>query len=203
MIKINYFVLLIILAILNSGCSTSPPAQPLNICSIFEEKEDWYQAALETQKKWGVPVHIPMAIIYQESSYIDDAQPPMQYFLGFVPTGRASTAYGYSQAKNMTWNDYIHETGNSWNSRDDFDDAIDFIGWYINKTYKINGVSKWDAYNQYLNYHEGWGGYKKKTYKKKKWLMNVAKKVDKRARSYSSQLKRCENDLGSKGWLFF
>ncbi len=185
------------------GCSTSPPAQPNNLCSIFKEKHDWHDAALETQKKWGVPVHIPLAIIYQESAFVDDAQPPMQYFLGFVPTGRASTAYGYSQAKNMTWNDYIRETGNSWSSRDDFDDAMDFIGWYINKTHKINGISKWDAYNQYLNYHEGWGGFKKKTYKKKKWLMNVANKVDKRAKSYSSQYQTCKKDLGRNKWLFF
>ena len=42
--------------------------------------------------------------------------------------------------------------------RDDFDDALDFMGWFISKTYKVNGISKWDAYAQYLNYHEGWGG---------------------------------------------
>lgn len=201
--KKKYFVAFIILVFLNAGCSTSPPAQPNNICSIFEEKDDWYDAALVTRDKWGVPVHIPMAIIYQESAFIDDAQPPMQYFLGFVPTGRASTAYGYPQAKNMTWNDYVRETGNGWGSRDDFEDALDFIGWYINKTHKINGVSKWDAYHQYLNYHEGWGGYKNKSYKKKKWLMKVAKKVDKRAKSYSSQYSRCKSDLDAKDWFFF
>lgn len=201
--KKNYFVSFIMLVILNAGCSTSPPAKPHNICSIFEEKEDWYAAALETREKWGVPVYIPMAIMYQESAYIDDAQPQMQYFLGFVPIGRASTAYGYSQAKNMTWKDYVRETGNGWGSRDDFDDAMDFIGWYINKTHKINGVSKWDAYNQYLNYHEGWGGYRNKTHKKKKWLMNVAKKVDKRAKSYSNQYSRCKNDLDTNDWFFF
>ena len=94
----------------------------------------------------------------------------MQYFLWIIPTGRASSAYGYSQAKTMTWSDYIRESKNSGADRDDFDDAIDFMGWFAYKTHKINGVSKWDAYGQYLNYHEGWGGYKRGTYKKKKWL---------------------------------
>ena len=37
----------------------------------------------------------------------------MEYFLGFIPIGRASDAYGYAQAKTMTWDDYVRETGNN------------------------------------------------------------------------------------------
>ena len=61
------------------------------------------------------------------------------------------------------------------------------------------GISKWDAYNQYLAYHEGHGGYKRKTFRNKDWLVKVAKKVDQRARDYGAQLKRCESSL-DKGW---
>ena len=184
-----------------AGCATSPPERPDDICEIFYEHRDWYDAAADARDKWGVPIHIPMAMMYQESSFKADAQPPMEYFLGFIPIGRASSAYGYSQAKTMTWDDYKRETGNGWADRDDFGDAIDFMGWFIYKTHKINGVSKWDAYKQYLNYHEGWGGYRKKTYNKKKWLQNVAQKVQRRAETYGTQLKRCEEDLQS-GWLW-
>lgn len=92
----------------------------------------------------------------RESSFVHDAQPPMQYFL-FIPTGRASSAYGYAQVKDETWADYQRETGNGWSDRDDFADAIDFMGWYTHKAQRLNGTSKWDAYGQYLNYHEGWG----------------------------------------------
>jgi len=42
--------------------------------------------------------------------------------------------------------------------RDDFGDAINFIGWDGNYSQKKIGVSKWHAYNQYLACHEGHGG---------------------------------------------
>jgi len=182
------------------SCSTLPPKNAENICSIFKEKEDWYFAAKRAKDKWGVPIHVPMSMMYQESSFKADALPPMDYFLGFIPIGRVSSAYGYSQAKTMTWKDYMRETDNSGADRDDFDDAIDFMGWFIHKSQKINRTSKWDAYNQYLNYHEGWGGFKRKSYHKKKWLMAVAKKVDRRAKRYGAQLKKCESSFTQSWW---
>ena len=188
-------------ALFVSGCATPPPKNPDNICEIFFEHRDWYHDAKDAQDRWGAPLHVSMAMMYQESSFRSDAAPPMQYFLGFIPIGRASSAYGYSQAKTMTWEDYIRETDNSGADRDDFDDAIDFMGWFVSKTHKINKVSKWDAYNQYLNYHEGWGGYRNKSYNKKPWLKKVALKVKSRASKYGAQLKRCEDDLNSS-WLW-
>jgi len=62
--------------------------------------------------------------------------------LWIIPWGRVSSAYGYSQAKTPTWDDYERETGNSWASRDSFADAIDFMGWFIDKSHRVNGVSK-------------------------------------------------------------
>tara|TARA_Y100001960_G_scaffold312761_1_gene374882 strand:+ start:1581 stop:2198 length:618 start_codon:yes stop_codon:yes gene_type:complete len=198
--KIKKSFLTLSFAAVLSGCATAPPKQPDNICKIFEEKEDWYYDARDAQDKWGSPKHVLMAMMYQESSFRHDAAPPMEYFLGFIPIGRASSAYGYSQAKTPTWQDYIRETGNSGADRDDFEDAIDFMAWFVNKTHKVNGISKWDAYAQYLNYHEGWGGYKRGTYRNKKWLMAVANKVKHRAGRYGAQLKRCEAEL-DKSWF--
>lgn len=191
---------LIFLPLLLVGCATPPPKNPDNICDIFFEHQDWYFSAKDAQEKWGAPKQVLMSMMYQESSFKHDAAPPMEYFLWIIPTGRASSAYGYSQAKTPTWEDYVKKTGNSGADRDDFDDAIDFMGWFVYNTHKINGVSKWDAYGQYLNYHEGWGGYKRGTYKKKKWLMNTATKVKTRASQYSAQLKGCEADL-DKNWF--
>ncbi|QIZ78769.1 hypothetical protein HER31_00900 [Ferrimonas lipolytica] len=191
----------LVLGVLLTGCATAPPQDPENICSIFKENRDWYEASINTKEKWGVPVHVPIAMMYQESSFKHNARPPMEYFLGFIPIGRASSAYGYAQAKTMTWDDYVRETGNSWSSRSDFDDAHDFMGWFIYKTNKINGVSKWDAYGQYLNYHEGWGGYKRGSYNAKPWLVKVSRKVDARAKRYAGQFRQCEEEL-SHGWLW-
>lgn len=185
-----------------ASCSTTPPQNISNLCDIFEEKSDWYDAAQEMKARWGVPLHVPMAMMYQESSFRHDALPPRDYvFFGLIPWGRVSSAYGYSQAKTPTWSDYVRETGRSWADREDFDDAIDFMGWFIAKTYKVNGVSKWDAYAQYLNYHEGWGGYKRKSYAKKRWLVKVSKKVHARALRYAAQLKTCQEEL-DKSWFW-
>jgi len=193
--------LIIILSLfILGGCATPPPKNPDDICEIFFEHRDWYDASKDMNNKWGTPIHVPIAMMYQESSFKHDAQPPMQYFW-FIPIGRASDAYGYAQAKTMTWDDYQRETGNSWADRDDFYDAIDFMGWFTYKTQKINGVSKWDAYGQYLNYHEGWGGYRKKSYNKKPWLIKVSQKVDKRSKKFAGQLRGCKENLDSS-WLW-
>lgn len=188
------------LCLLLTGCATAPPQNPNNLCDIFFEHQDWYFDAKDAQEKWGAPKHLLMSMMFQESSFKHDAAPPMEYFLGFIPIGRASSAYGYSQAKTPTWNDYIKKSGNSGADRDDFSDAIDFMGWFVYNTHKINGVSKWDAYAQYLNYHEGWGGYRRGTYKKKAWLMKTAQKVKTRAGNYGVQLKKCEPEL-DKNWF--
>lgn len=198
--KIKSSIMLIVCALFLTACATPPPKNPDNICAIFFEHRDWYDSSKDMKEAWGTPIHVPLAMMYQESSFKHDAQPPMQYFW-FIPIGRASDAYGYAQAKTMTWDDYQRETGNSWADRDDFADAIDFMGWFTAKTYKINGVSKWDAYGQYLNYHEGWGGYKHKSYKKKPWLIKVSRKVDRRSKRYAAQLRGCQENLDSS-WLW-
>ncbi|OZI39770.1 hypothetical protein CEK29_16495 [Bordetella genomosp. 5] len=186
-----------------SGCaSTAPPANPENICAIFREKPDWHSAALRVQKKWGAPVHVPIAMMYQESSFKHDALPPRYYFLGFIPWGRVSSAYGYAQAKDETWADYKRDAGGWTSSRSNFDDALDFMGWYMSKTQRINGISKWDAYGQYLNYHEGWTGYRNRSYERKAWLMRVSQQVQARAERFGAQYRQCEGELTRGGWLF-
>ena len=185
-----------------ASCLTPQPQKTANICDIFDENISWYYAAKSAHDKWGTPINLALAIMYQESSLKYDAAPHMKYWWG-IPIGRASNAYGYAQAKLMTWADYKRETGNSWASRDNFADAVDFIGWFTTKTHKINKVSKSDTYRQYLNYHEGWGGYKRKSYKKKPWLVKVSHRVDKRSKKYAKQLKQCTKKLESNWfWTF-
>lgn len=197
----KFQLFLFFLTVFFVGCSTTPPKNAENLCDIFYEKDDWYHAAADVREKWGVPIHVPMAMMYQESSFRHNAKPPKDYvFFGLIPWGRVSSAYGYSQAKTLTWQDYIRETGNRGADRDSFGDAIDFMGWFIFKTHQINGISKWDAHAQYLNYHEGWGGYRRGTYRSKGWLVKVAAKVKSRSMRYATQLKKCEADL-QKGWF--
>ncbi|MGB0237892.1 MAG: hypothetical protein ACPG4B_04225 [Cycloclasticus sp.] len=181
------------------SCASVPPKNQSNLCSIFYEKEDWYPATLAAQKKWGTPIAVQMAIIRQESGFRSDVRPPRDWFLGIIPLPRSSSAYGYGQALDSTWDWYMKSTDSYGADRDDFADVADFIGWYTNVSQRKLGISKWDGEKQYLAYHEGHGGYSRGTYLAKRWLQRVAKKVGAEAKRYSSQLKKCESGLDS-GW---
>jgi hypothetical protein len=73
----------------------------------------------------------------------------------------------------------------------------------MNVTYQRNGVSKWNAYDHYLNYHEGQGGYSRGSHLNKKWLLNTATRVNARSKKFASQLTECRAELDSRksGWF--
>lgn len=198
----RHFSYLIILLFLCS-CTASTPKKINNICDIFKEKDDWYDDAKESAKRWGVPIHVMMAIMHQESHFIADAKPPRNKVLGFIPWSRPSTAFGYAQAVNGTWENYLNSTDSWGGDRDDFEDASDFIGWYCAISHKKLGISRKDTKNLYLAYHEGYRGYSRKSYLKKPWLTPVAKKVHRKAKQYQRQLISCKEELESTGWFFW
>jgi len=179
------------------------PKNTDNICATFKEKEDWYGDAKEAFERWGVPIHVQMAIMHQESHFVADAQPPRTWLLGFIPWFRPSSAYGYAQAKDETWDSYLDKAGNWGADRDDFADAANFIGWYCDISHNRLGISKLDAANLYLAYHEGHGGFQHKSFLKKPWLQQVANKVAKRATLFQRQLSACEKELQSESWFFW
>jgi hypothetical protein len=183
------------------GCAstgTPPPENVENVCSIFNEKEDWYKDVVASERKWGTPAHVLMAIVRYESRFVDNARPPHKRFFGIIPMGRPSTAYGYSQAVNGTWENYLRDTGNTSAERVNFRDAMDFIGWYTNVSHDELGISKQDGYNQYLAYHEGQVGYSRKSHNKKGWLLRVAQKVHNTSELYALQLRDCRDELELK-----
>ena len=185
--KIYIFLLILII----SGCVTNRQFNTSDVCDIFKTNPNWKAITEKTKAKWDVPVSLQLSFIKQESSFDRTARPPRQKILGFIPGLRASSAYGYSQALDGTWEEYISSTKNFDADRKDFEDASDFIGWYVDGTYRLLKISKNDVYNHYLAYHEGRGGYQKKSYEKKKWLLGVAEKVELQAKEYSNQIKKC------------
>ncbi len=185
-------VLVILLLVAScGGRDKSPPRNMDNACAILKEKKHFKKAFKKTQRRWGVPAHVQMAVLYQESKFVSNARTQNKYLLGVLPMGRQSSAYGYAQALDGTWDEYRKATGNRGARRTKIKDAADFMGWYMNKTKKRNGVSLNDARGQYLAYHEGHAGYARGTYKNKAWLMRVANGVDERSRRYETQLKKC------------
>ncbi|ARN75451.1 transglycosylase SLT domain-containing protein [Oceanicoccus sagamiensis] len=194
---------LLAVILLTTGCTVSPPKNQDNLCEIFREKDDWYDAAADARDNWNSPIPVMMAIMHQESRFKQKAKPPRTKILGFIPGPRPSSAYGYSQAKDGTWDWYMRSSGNYGADRDDFDDAIDFVGWYNHTSRKKSYIKPNDTYNLYLAYHEGHGGFNRRTFKKKPWLTKVAKKVSARSRRYASQLAKCEEELKGPWWQFW
>lgn len=192
-----------LLGVLLSGCSSAPPGNPENICDIFSEKRSWYKKAKQSEKRWGTPVPILLAFAFQESSFRARAKPPRKKILGFIPGPRQASAYGYVQAINPTWKEYKKKAKQPGAKRDDFGDAMDFVGWYNDLSHKKARIAKTDAYNLYLAYHEGRGGFLKGTYESKDWLKKTAGKVAERSESYRGQLKLCEARFSRKRFLFF
>lgn len=173
------------------GGSTSAPRDLDNACAILKQRPDYYKAFRNVERKWGVPVHVQMATIHQESKFVGDARTPFKYVLGVIPMGRQSSAFGYSQALDGTWDEYRDAQNRRSAKRDRIKDATDFIGWYMNQTRDRNGVALTDARNQYLAYHEGHTGFNRASYNRKPWLVNVASKVGARAEMYQSQIAAC------------
>ena len=195
---ITFFILIFIL----QSCATKPPENPDNICLIFQEKRSWYKAAIRSEKRWKIPPYVLISFVHQESSFKSDARPEREKILGVIPWFRPSTAVGYSQALTKTWDDYKDETGNTRANRKNFSDSADFIGWYASKGY-YQGFEKTDARSLYLAYHEGYGGFEKKSYRKKQWLIKVADRVQARSTKYQKQYWGCAKELRKKKFIFF
>ncbi len=195
----NFLKLISILFIFVIACTSNRHINTADSCIIFEEKKNWYKATKKSYDNWKTPIALQLAIINQESSFNQFAKPKRKKIFGIIPTSRPSTAFGYAQVTNPTWNWYKDKTGNKNASRANFKDVTDFIGWYSNQSKKLVGIPLNDFYNQYLAYHEGHGGWSNESYLEKKWLIEVAKKVESRAKLYNNQLKDCETKLNKKG----
>ena len=191
--------LLLLSSVLLTACVPDPPKEQDNVCAIFREYPDWYWATQDTQKKWHVPISVQMAIIHQESHFKGNAKPPRGKILWVIPWLRPTSAYGYSQAVNGTWAIYEKEIDGT-RFRNSFASASDFLGWYATRAHSRAGVSRTNASQLYLAYHEGIGGYMRGTQRKKPWLITVAKKVARQASLYHYQLIKCQKNLPQKPW---
>ena len=200
-----FVILLVIIAIeskINSGESKST-RYVNNACKMLKENPDWYLSLKASEEKWKTPIHIQLGMIRQESAFKHNAKPKRPNRWHEFGDNFSSTAKGYSQALNGTWDHYLKSTRGALKSRSSFKDATDFIGWYNSKSKNNNNISLDDPKQLYLAYHEGRGGYKRKTYNSKPSLIKVARKVEKQAKDYGWQLKQCRQELeDNRSWFF-
>ncbi len=183
-----------------ASCAGGPPASVANICELFEERRAWYRAAKNAEQRWNIPIAVNMAFIYQESSFRARAKPARSRFLWIFPGRRPSSAFGYAQALDETWQEYETKSGNGRASRSDFSDAIDFVAWYNSISTRISNIPSDDAMHLYYAYHEGNGGYQRGSYRNKQWLIDTAGRVQANSSRFASQLDSCRGEL-DKNWF--
>lgn len=155
------------------------PSNTLNICAIFAEKPHWRDSMQNASLRYGTPVPVMMGIMWRESRFRQHASPG------------TTSAYGYAQAINSTWDWYMDSTGNRHARRDNFADAADFVGWYMTQTVNQNGLPFYDSFAHYLAYHEGHRGFTLGTYWQKEFLLNAAAQVQTMSGTYALQLNGC------------
>ncbi|WP_019223145.1 membrane protein [Bartonella rattaustraliani] len=189
------FLFLGMLVFFLGGCATTTPRYTNNACAILAQKDgffdNWEKAAKRAEMRYGIPMPIILATINMESGFRYNARPPRTKLLGFIPWKRQSTAYGYSQALNSTWTTYLRSTGKSFARRTSFADAADFVAWYHRQSVQRNGVRFDDAYNLYLNYRMGHGGYARKRGYASRALIQSAQRMANLAKHYEWQLRAC------------
>ena len=190
MVKKTFFIFILFNYIIISGCIGIPKNQE-DACSIIKQKKSWRTALKKTERRWGISPGMQLAFIKTESNFKPTARTQRKYFLGLIPSGRISSAYGYSQALDGTWKEYKKSTGNRYHRRSNFAHSTNFIGWYADKTKRLLGISKNNVYLQYLAYHQGQAGFKTGAYKNKKALLKVANKTALNKKKFDRQLKKC------------
>jgi len=150
-----------------------------NACEMMQQRPAWYSSAAATAQKWQVPLSSILAIIRQESRFVATA------------AARQSSAYGFAQALDGTWNAYRRATKAYHAKRISFADSVDFVAWYITETRKRTGLHPEDTASHYLAYHEGHAGFRSNGWMKKPHLIRVAHKVAETASTYRQHLESC------------
>ena len=87
--------------------------------------------------------------------------------------------------------DYEKQTDRWFTDRDNFADAMDFIGWYNHRSHKELGIPKHDAYHLYIAYYAGPTGYRQGRWKSSPTIKSYAAKVRDQAARYARQMQRC------------
>ncbi len=200
-------VVLGLLATLVGGFTVLVPVAPTdqsNVCRIFQSQPQWYDYARASEQRWGTPIAIQMAFVHYESSFRSHVRPPRTRLFGIIPWVRPSSAYGYAQAQDPAWQDYLDATGDGlFVQRTRLQHALDFIGWYNHLSHDQLGIDLDDARRLYLAYHEGRTGFLERSYLNKPAVSSLAKRVAARAARYDQQLAECESKLRCRHFYQF
>ncbi len=189
--------MLFVLLTLSAGC-TPDRLKVDDLCAIYQVRPEWRGVLDKVESDWGISQELVMSVIRYESNFEGDARAPRKrYLFGLIPGERLSSAYGYSQALEPTWEEYQQRTGKTDTKRNHFEDAADFVGWYLSRAHRSLQIPRNDGYHLYLVYHQGHTGFLRGDYERKERLKAVARKVERSRLEYRQQLTQCQPDKQS------
>ncbi|MDC3180935.1 transglycosylase SLT domain-containing protein [Gammaproteobacteria bacterium] len=174
-----------------SGCVVEEPqaGYEKDICQFVHAHSRWSSVLRKTEQEFEISPGLVMSVIYHESSFRSHVRPPRDIVLGVFPV-RLRTEYGYGQIKDMTWQWYLEKDPGLFRSRTSFADTARFIGWYYKHYLAVSRPTKKRAYDFYLAYHEGLGGYQRLT-QINDWLDRKSNSVQKYADQFDLVLRDC------------
>ncbi|ODN43964.1 transglycosylase [Piscirickettsia litoralis] len=164
----------IVLTLQTNFAAGKTKAKLEDICWIFQHQPNWKRSAYKASNRWKIPVNILMATIYQESRFRSNVK------------AKTSSAYGFAQAVDSIWAQYKKSRHIPHANRRNFNDSIDFIGWYFDKVIKRYKVSPHNTQQLYLYYQLGLYHRHAPVSSKK-----IASKVAHLATQYRKQLDQC------------
>lgn len=172
-------------AVAVTSCSENAKVDDsMGVCEILTQNLGWSEPLKVAKNKYNLPPAYAMALMYKESTFKAEAK------------SKGSTAYGYAQAIDGTWKHFQKDVKPNA-KRNNFNDSVQFIGWYTAQLAKSLKLKMTDSYNLYMAYMLGATGfkrYKAGTFKNKAKIVEdkkLAQKVKDFTKQYKSQLKNC------------
>ena len=182
--KIIYSLIVAFITLTITSCSEGAQVDSkMGACEILTQNPSWSKSLKAAQDKYNLPPAYAMALIYQESTFKAEAK------------SKGSTAYGYAQAIDGTWKHFQKDVKPNA-KRNNFDDSVQFVGWYTTQLAKSTKLKMTDSYNLYMAYMLGATGfkrYKAGTFKNKDKIVEdkkLAQKVKDFTAHYKAQLKK-------------
>jgi|AntRauTorckE5430_2_1112549.scaffolds.fasta_scaffold00318_18 hypothetical protein len=173
----------------SSFAKLQPVDYDRRICHVIQSNWGWARALKRVSKDYDISPGLLLSVIYHESGFRPNVRPKPYMVFGVIPW-QVSSAYGYGQIKQETWDWYKSHNPGWFQSRTQFPDTLNFIGWYYSLFLKKT-ETKTVHRDFYLAYHEGLGGYQRGTYHGNDWLIKKAESVALRAKLYDEKLNDC------------
>ena len=137
---------------------------------------------------------LTLAFIKHESGFQAKARPVKKWLIrGWIPWTYHSSARGYAQITDATWQDFS-QAQNGLVSRYALVDHIHFINWYFYK-HERHLSNPGNFYEAYFLYHDGPAGYYQKKYRRSHRLHRFTQRVAADAQRYQHQLANCQQVL--------